>query len=406
MSDSSTKAVRWILILLVVVGFGYLVVVPGLLMAWETWFAAKRPMMQKLEGTTVADWFRIKSMEAAMAGIFFALGASVGSFLNVVAYRLPLGVPLVFRRSRCPVCLTPIEGRDNIPLLGWLRLGGRCRHCATPISLRYPLVEGLVGSIFLLLFSVQLISGGWNLANRTPNTYTGVVWVLLYTKWDLVGFYFYHMLLFSLLFVLLLVDYDRLRLNWRQVLICSVWLIIPPLIWPSLYLWPLPLDVVPLANSGLQLGLGAVVGGALGMAFDRRSHLAVGAAWVGMALGWQAVVGVLFVTCVVRWLGQCLAWVWQCLTRTRADFLGTPQAWTTWLLIGTLGHHVAWRLLTVALEPYWPSGTIDVRLVLIWAASLAGLIGITFATRWYSPAPVSVSLIDNEATAAVSEETP
>jgi leader peptidase (prepilin peptidase) / N-methyltransferase len=240
MSDSSTKAVRWIVILLVVVGFGYLVVVPGLLMAWETWFAAERPMMQKLEGTTVADWFRIKSMEAAMAGIFFALGASVGSFLNVVAYRLPLGVPLVFRRSRCPVCLTPIEGRDNIPLLGWLRLGGRCRHCGTPISLRYPLVEGLVGSIFLLLFSVQLISGGWNLANRTPNTYTGVVWVLLYTKWDLVGFYFYHMLLFSLLFVLLLVDYDRLRLNWRQVLICSVWLCIPPLIWPSLYLWPLP----------------------------------------------------------------------------------------------------------------------------------------------------------------------
>jgi leader peptidase (prepilin peptidase)/N-methyltransferase len=271
---------------------------------------------------------------------------------------------------------------------------------------RYPLVEGLVGSVFLLLFSVQLVSGGWNLANRTPNLYAGVVWVLLYTKWDLVGFYFYHLLLLSLLFVLLLVDYDRLRLNWRQVLGCSIWLGVPPLIWPSLYLWPLSLSLAPVASSGLQLGVGAVVGGVLGMAFDRRSHLAVGAAWVGMALGWQAVLGTLVVTCLLSWLGQSLAWVWQCLTRRRADFLWTSEAWTMWLLMGTMGHHVVWRLATMTLEPYWPGGTINVELVAIWSVTLAVLFGMTRAARWFWPAPATVPLVDSEATLASSSETP
>ncbi|MDP1560374.1 MAG: prepilin peptidase, partial [Pirellulaceae bacterium] len=134
MAESSIKAVRWMVALILLVAVSYLVLVPATIMAWETWFAAKRPAMQKLEETSTADWVRIKSMEAVMAAVFFAVGASVGSFLNVVAYRLPLGIPLVFRRSRCPVCLTPIEGRDNVPLLGWLRLSGRCRHCGTPIS--------------------------------------------------------------------------------------------------------------------------------------------------------------------------------------------------------------------------------------------------------------------------------
>jgi leader peptidase (prepilin peptidase)/N-methyltransferase len=405
MSDTSTKAVRWIVILLSTVAFGYFVLVPTAMTAWETWFAEKRPMMQKLEASSTADWFRIKSMEAVMAAIFFAIGASVGSFLNVVAYRLPLGIPLVFRRSRCPVCLTPIEGRDNVPLLGWLRLGGRCRHCGTPISVRYPLVEGLVGSVFLLLFSVQLISGGWNLANRTPNLYAGVVWVLLYTKWDLVGFYFYHVLLFSLLFVLLLVDYDRLRLTWRQVLGCSVWLALPPLLWPGLYLWPLSpsLGLGPLADSTVQLVLGGVVGGTLGMALERRSHLAVGAAWVGMTLGWQAVLGAMVVTCLIRWLGQAVAWSWQCLTQTRADFWWTPQAWTTLLLMGTLTHHVLWQLATVTLGPYWPSGTVNGQLVLIWLGSLAVLVLLTRVVDRFSRAAATVAIVDSEATAAKAE---
>ncbi len=70
-----------------------------------------------------------------------AVGAVVGSFLNVVIYRLPLGRSVVTPRSACPACATAIAWYDNVPILSWLVLGGRCRSCRAPISLRYPLVE-------------------------------------------------------------------------------------------------------------------------------------------------------------------------------------------------------------------------------------------------------------------------
>ena len=75
-----------------------------------------------------------------------ALGACLGSFLNVVIYRLPLRLSVVHPGSRCPVCKHAIRGYDNIPVLSWLvLLRGRCRDCGTPISARYPAVEAFVG---------------------------------------------------------------------------------------------------------------------------------------------------------------------------------------------------------------------------------------------------------------------
>jgi leader peptidase (prepilin peptidase)/N-methyltransferase len=88
---------------------------------------------------------------AAVAG---ALGATVGSFLNVVAYRLPRGESLVRPGSRCPGCDTPIKPYDNLPVLGWLLLRGRCRSCKIRISPRYPIVEALTA---LLAVSVVLV---------------------------------------------------------------------------------------------------------------------------------------------------------------------------------------------------------------------------------------------------------
>ena len=73
-----------------------------------------------------------------LAGI---LGAIVGSFLNVVAYRLPRGESLAHPPSRCPNCGAPVQPYDNVPVLSWLLLRGRCRNCKEPISARYPLVE-------------------------------------------------------------------------------------------------------------------------------------------------------------------------------------------------------------------------------------------------------------------------
>jgi leader peptidase (prepilin peptidase)/N-methyltransferase len=68
-------------------------------------------------------------------------GAAIGSFLNVVVARLPAGLSVVRPRSRCPKCGAPIAGYDNVPVLSWLLLRGRCRACRAPISIRYPLVE-------------------------------------------------------------------------------------------------------------------------------------------------------------------------------------------------------------------------------------------------------------------------
>ena len=69
------------------------------------------------------------------------MGACVGSFLNVVIYRLPLGQSLVTPPSRCPKCGYRLKFYDNIPILGWLLLGGRCRECKNKISIQYPIVE-------------------------------------------------------------------------------------------------------------------------------------------------------------------------------------------------------------------------------------------------------------------------
>jgi leader peptidase (prepilin peptidase)/N-methyltransferase len=82
------------------------------------------------------------------------LGAVVGSFLNVVVYRLPRHESLVVPASRCPGCGTPIKPHDNIPVIGWLLLRGRCRACGESISARYPIVEAVTA---VLAVSVVLV---------------------------------------------------------------------------------------------------------------------------------------------------------------------------------------------------------------------------------------------------------
>jgi leader peptidase (prepilin peptidase)/N-methyltransferase len=81
--------------------------------------------------------------------IFCAVfGLAVGSFLNVVIYRVPRHESVVSPPSACPHCGTPIGGRDNVPVISWLLLRGRCRHCHGPISVQYPLVELATAALF------------------------------------------------------------------------------------------------------------------------------------------------------------------------------------------------------------------------------------------------------------------
>jgi leader peptidase (prepilin peptidase) / N-methyltransferase len=88
-----------------------------------------------------------------LLGIYAAvLGLIVGSYLNVVIHRVPRGISTVLPRSKCPGCGTPIRAADNVPVLSWVLLGGRCRVCQTRISWRYPAIEAATGLTFLACF--------------------------------------------------------------------------------------------------------------------------------------------------------------------------------------------------------------------------------------------------------------
>ena len=91
-------------------------------------------------------------MDPFLASSIFLFGLCFGSFLNVCIYRLPLGLSVVSPRSACPGCKSPIAFYDNLPVLSWLILRGRCRHCKTKISPRYLLIELLTGLLFLACY--------------------------------------------------------------------------------------------------------------------------------------------------------------------------------------------------------------------------------------------------------------
>ncbi|MFI4871209.1 MAG: prepilin peptidase [Phycisphaerales bacterium JB061] len=106
----------------------------------------------------------------------FAVGACVGSLVNVLVYRLPKGLPVIVPSSRCPKCDTKLTFRENIPILGWLMLRGKCRFCKMPISPEYPIVETIVAVLFAATYLL------WYVA--IPNqTWLGVEWGAVKPEW-------------------------------------------------------------------------------------------------------------------------------------------------------------------------------------------------------------------------------
>ena len=99
---------------------------------------------------------------AFILGMAAIMGSFVGSFTNVVVYRLPRNCLSINnpRRSFCPSCKTQLAAKDNIPILGWVALLGKCRYCKKPISARYPLVESLVATLFAIVVWRGMVQGG------------------------------------------------------------------------------------------------------------------------------------------------------------------------------------------------------------------------------------------------------
>jgi leader peptidase (prepilin peptidase)/N-methyltransferase len=92
-------------------------------------------------------------LDPVFAVAIFVLGLAFGSFLNVCIHRLPRGMSVVTPSSKCPKCNSPLKLYDNVPVLGWLLLKGRCRHCHASISPRYVVVEVLTAALFLLCYA-------------------------------------------------------------------------------------------------------------------------------------------------------------------------------------------------------------------------------------------------------------
>jgi leader peptidase (prepilin peptidase)/N-methyltransferase len=107
------------------------------------------------------------------------LGASVGSFLNVVGYRLQRGISMMSPGSQCPSCKRPIRWRHNVPVLGWALLRGRCRDCRHPISLYYPAVEAGTGGLYLAAGLIVAQRHAWSSLPLVLGTLTVAAMVIV-----------------------------------------------------------------------------------------------------------------------------------------------------------------------------------------------------------------------------------
>jgi leader peptidase (prepilin peptidase)/N-methyltransferase len=245
-------------------------------------------------------WLLESSARVLLGAWLFAFGASVGSFLNVVIYRLPRGMSLAHPGSHCPTCGHAIRGRDNLPVLSWLLLGGKCRDCRSPISPRYYYVELIVGLTFLLVaifeaFLPQVTWLGTDVVRRPLSWHeTLPLWTAYAT----------HVVLLTTLIGAALIDRDGWRTPRGLCLPAIVLALVAGALWPETR----RIVAIPgLTGPAWQVGL---IEGAAGLAAGVACGTLVGLAWlggsrgrswprsapimllagVGIVLGWQRVI--------------------------------------------------------------------------------------------------------------------
>ena len=210
-------------------------------------------------------------------GIFsafvFLAGLCIGSFLNVCIWRIPRDESIVFPGSRCPACRHRIAPWDNVPLLSWILLGGKCRHCRAPISPRYFIVELLTGALFAGIWLVH----GWTL--QTP--------LYLFFAGALVMATF--------------IDFDHLILPDRVTLGGMVAGPVLSFAFPALQGQAERLPALLQSLAGLALGYGILwIVATAGRLVLKREAMGMGdvklLGAVGACLGWQAVLFSIFVS--------------------------------------------------------------------------------------------------------------
>jgi leader peptidase (prepilin peptidase) / N-methyltransferase len=263
----------------------------------------------------------------------FLLGSVIGSYLNVVAYRLPLGKPLFWPPSSCPSCGSRIAIRDNIPVLGWIMLEGKCRNCRQPISKRYPIVEAIVGGLFLLLALVELFTDGANIPYREYNRDWGLLTTVLFPRPALIAQFLFHAAWMSTLVAVVLIDLDKQRQPAKTILLWMGWIaVIAVALSPEL----LPVKVVQArwANEHIEAVVASLVGMAAGLLIgrmhDRRfdGSVPLVLALTGAYFGWQAVVATALLGMLLAILGGIF---WK----------APPLSF--WISVAALTHLLVWR---------------------------------------------------------------
>ncbi len=262
-------------------------------------------------------------------------GSCLASFLNVVAWRVPRGKSIL-GSSHCPCCDHRLSMRDNIPVWGWLKNEGRCRHCRSPIAPRYLLVEVVLGLVFLILFVAEIVFGGFNLPSAPRLNHMGIEFVLFAPNAQLIQTFAFHTTLMSILFTIAMIATSSFRIP-TSVTIFSVLTLVgiacfcPAVLQVSWTAFPQAPDnagLVPFGfTSAMTMLLGAAAGITAGMlatasgdllnppprtdppqstASIVRQQLIVSFAVTGLALGWQSVAVCFLIWCVLKLIGRLI----------------------------------------------------------------------------------------------------
>ncbi len=306
--------------------------------------------------------------------IFF-VGSCFASFLNVVAWRIPRGKSIL-GSSHCPQCNIRLNFRNNLPVLGWMRNGGKCANCELPIPVRYLIAELVLGATFLILFLAETASGGITIPFRTPNQFAGIENVLFAPQADLLIMLGYHLTLLSLIFTLAIAATEKFAAPISIVFVgivaaFGIQCALPPpgivdfrfadhsnesISSPFLYLLESP------AQFAIAIGLGIVASYICFQAIRFASHVKPCGGFaclllIGIWLGWQSVLSVT----LIYFLFSPLKSVNTCGR----------------LLVATLVHLCLWRLQTHC--QWWPGPASGLRELLL-ASVYIGVLAIAIRT--------------------------
>jgi leader peptidase (prepilin peptidase) / N-methyltransferase len=295
-------------------------------------------------------------IDSVVVAWFLATGASIGSFINVVAYRVPRAISII-GPSRCPYCNSKLAAQDNFPILGWIRLRGRCRTCRLPIAARYLGAELLMLFVFAVICGYEFFSAGANLPAGPYFPYNSLEVRLLHTPFGL-QLFVYLWVISGLVANALMVWQGR-----TPPLSFFGWVILPCLVVPLV----VPSSIqVPwrqhLFESGLEQRLDAAITVLCGIAAGvllarlmsnnlfgnvdhkllrhdeptRQSRQLIGSlATAGALLGWQAVA-------VIGLLAGLFSMFFAWLFKRRFDRTSIGN-WSGWIWLAVLVYRGTWR---------------------------------------------------------------